>query len=207
MASALMSGTRALTTRNSTALAFFQRSESINALKSLFSKRQCLNHKATQFLNGCNPLRHRTRQPIRQITRVIVRLVKRGFADDFFDSHAAFHHASIGKNLHTHAAAARSETCKRFPNSAAAFIKVLSVIDSLVGSRMRSTCERLVSNRRASSVFVIGVCSKACCSSIAITRLIAIASISSSKPSSAKKSSTLEPMCGFFFGVFISSSS
>jgi hypothetical protein len=35
-----------------------------------------------QRLNSRNTLRHWARQPVRQITNVIVRLVQRGFADD-----------------------------------------------------------------------------------------------------------------------------
>lgn len=74
------------TTRNSTP---FERSNSINSLKSLFSKRQSLHYWPTQFLNGRQSLRNRTRQPVRHVTNVVVRLVQRGFSDDFCDGHAA----------------------------------------------------------------------------------------------------------------------
>jgi hypothetical protein len=54
-------------------------------LKFLFGKGQRLNSR--------NTLRHWARQPVRQITNVIVRLVQRGFADDASDGHAQLSHA------------------------------------------------------------------------------------------------------------------
>lgn len=74
------------TTRNSTP---FERSNSINSLKFLFSKRQSLHYWPTQFLNRRQPLRNRARQPVRDITNVVVRIMQSGFADNFCDGHAA----------------------------------------------------------------------------------------------------------------------
>jgi len=55
----------------------------------LFSKRQSLHHRPAQFLNRSQPLRNRARQPVRDITNIVVRIMQSGFADNFCDGHAA----------------------------------------------------------------------------------------------------------------------
>ena len=88
------------TTRKST---LFERSNPVDALKPLFSKRQSLPNRLTRRFNSRKPLRYWTRQPVRHIAHVVVRLVQGSFANYFWDGHVVFSHpwrAATTHNAH-----------------------------------------------------------------------------------------------------------